>query len=86
MSENRIFDITADNSKKAFSAALAQCRKGDKIIYSRGRALCGPHATAAFAASEAGNVSLVQKRMPQEGPISKFEYIAVRNSHRLKVR
>lgn len=84
MSEKKVHDITRDKSPKAFTAALAQCSTGDRIIYHRGKNLGGLHHRAAMQSYYLGQVTLVQKRVRDGKPMSTFEYIAVRLSHKRK--
>jgi hypothetical protein len=67
-----VIDITNTRKPDAFDNALAVSRRGDKIIYYRGEAAVGAHKKPALKASDAGRVSLVQKRL---GP-GMFEYTA----------
>jgi altronate dehydratase len=68
-----VIDITKD-PMGGFSAALDIAKHGDHIIYHVGECCGGVHKNAAMAASDAGWVTLCQRR--KFG--SRFEYIAQR--------
>ena len=57
----------------SFEGFLEKCQAGDLIVYHEGESCAGSHRVAARAASAAGKVILVQRRL---GPF-RFQYIAI---------
>ena len=81
--EVKVIDLTGKNDPEAFTLALADTYRGDKIIYHRGLFAGGRYKADAAAAQEAGLVSLVQGRIDKSGD-KRFAYIAQRTGKKFK--
>lgn len=81
--EVKIIDISGKLDPEAFTLALVDTQRGDKIIYHRGAHAGGRYKSDAAAAQEAGLVSLVQGRIDKNGT-QRFVYIAQRTGKRFK--
>jgi hypothetical protein len=79
----QVIDLSGKNDPEAFTLALADTYKGDKIIYHRGLFAGGRYKADAAAAQEAGLVALVQERIDKSGD-RRFVYIAQRTGKRFK--
>ena len=81
--EPQIIDLFGKNDPEAFTLALVDTQRGDKIIYHRGLFAGGRYKADAAAAQEAGLVALVQGRIDKSGD-RRFVYIAQRTGKKFK--
>jgi len=81
--EAQTIDLSGKLNPEAFTVALANTQRGDKIIYHRGAHAGGRYRSDAAAAQEAGLVALVQGRMDKSGD-KRFVYIAQRTGKKFK--
>ena len=79
----KVVDLSGKMDPEAFTLALVDTDKGDKIIYHRGLFAGGRYKADAAAAQEAGLVALVQGRVNKSGD-ARFVYIAQRTGKRFK--